>query len=172
MTQDAHSWRNAAYAGAFFGLVFSLVTAGLNGWLPPASPGHMIAILSTMLAAGAMFGLIVGLFTTSPIVPGADDIALPPGDAIEYSGLANHFLNLEGRGGRLALTKTHLVFKPHIINLQRRELRIPRTCIVGAHASRTLGIVPNGLTVTLNTGKVERFVVNDRMAWVKKLSRQ
>jgi hypothetical protein len=172
MTERAQSWRNAFYAGSFFGLAFGLIGSYSNGWLPPTSPGAMAAVVTQIVVSGGLFGLFIGLFMRSAVVPKAADIAIETGEVVEYSGLANHFLNLEGRGGRLALTKTHLVFKPHVVNLQRSELRIPRICIVGAHASRTLGIVPNGLTVTLNTGKVERFVVNDRMSWVEKLARK
>ena len=122
-----------------------------------------------MLLSGGLFTLIIGLFATSRIVPAATAIPLAPGDAVVYSGLANHFLNLEGRGGRLALTRTELVFMPHVVNLQRGELRIPRSEIASVAAVPTWGIVPNGLAVTLKSGKVERFVVNDRSDWVAKL---
>jgi hypothetical protein len=91
------------------------------------------------------------------------------GETFEYSSPANHFLNLEGRGGRLALTKTHLMFMPHVTNLQKRGLRIPRAEIAGVAAVKTLGLVPNGLAVTLKSGKIERFVVDDRDAWVAKI---
>jgi hypothetical protein len=172
MTERAQSWRNAAYAGSFFGLAFGLISSYANGWLPPSSPAETAGVVAQIVISGAVFGLLIGLFVRSPIVPKSSDMALKPGDEVEYSGLANHFLNFEGRGGRLALTRTHLVFKPHAINLQRRELNIPRAAIVGARATRTLGIVPNGLIVTLINGKAERFVVNDRMMWVAKLARK
>jgi hypothetical protein len=69
----------------------------------------------------------------------------------------------------LALTKSELVFVPHVVNLQRGALHIPRSEIAGAASVRTFGVVPNGLAVTLKSGKVERFVVNDRNDWVAKL---
>ena len=70
------------------------------------------------------------------------------------------------------MTKTELVFKPHVVNVQRGELRIPRADIASVAATRTFGVVPNGLAVTLKSGKVEHFVVNDRNDWVAKLSAQ
>ena len=38
-----------------------------------------------------------------------------------------------------------------------------------ASPSSTLGIIPNGLAVTLDDGRRERFVVNRRSEWVEKI---
>ena len=169
MTDRAQAWRNALFAGAFFGLAFGFLNSYLNGWLPPATTGDAVAIVTQIIVGGSLFALLMGLFASSRIVPSAADVPLAPGDGLVRSGLANHFLNFEGRGGRLALTKTELVFVPHAVNMQRSDLRIPRSEITGVAAVRTWGIVPNGLAVTLKSGKVERFVVNDRNGWVTAL---
>jgi hypothetical protein len=169
MTERAQAWSNALLAGAFFGLAFGLVNSYLSGRLPPATTQQALGLVAQMLLSGGLFTLIIGLFATSRIVPAATAIPLATGDAVVYSGLANHFLNLEGRGGRLALTRTELVFMPHVVNLQRGELRIPLSEIASVAAVPTWGIIPNGLAVTLKSGKVERFVVNDRSDWVAKL---
>ena len=165
MTDRAQAWRNALFAGAFFGLAFGFLNSYLNGWLPPATTGDAVAIVTQIIVGGSLFALLMGLFASSRIVPSAADVPLAPGDGLVRSGLANHFLNFEGRGGRLALTKTELVFVPHAVNIQRGEVRLPRSKLP-AWRRRTLGIVPNGLAVTLKSGKVERFVVNDRSDWV------
>ena len=169
MTERAQAWRNALLAGAFFGLAFGLVNSYLNGQLPPATARQALGLVAQIFLSGGLFALIIGLFATSRIVPAATAIPLAPGDAVVYSGLANHFLNLEGRGGRLALTKSELVFVPHVVNIQRGELRIPLSEIASVAPVRTWGIIPNGLAVTLKSGKVERFVVNDRSDWIAKL---
>jgi hypothetical protein len=44
--------------------------------------------------------------------------------------------------------------------------------IIRVEASRTLGIVPNGLKVHLRGGTVERFVVMNRSDWVQRLQRK
>jgi hypothetical protein len=172
MNERAQAWRNALYSGIFFGIFFGLFMAWSNGWLPLQSGGDVAAILTVVVLSGGAFGLLLGLFMSSPIVPQAGDIPLMPGEKLEHSGFANHFLNLEGRGGRLALTNTHLVFVPHVVNVQRSELRIPRSEIASAAPVRTFGVVPNGLAVTLKSGKVEKFVVNDRKTWLAKLGRK
>jgi hypothetical protein len=169
MTDRAQAWPNALIAGTFFGLAFGLINSYLNGWLPPATPGQVAAIVTQIIASGSIFALLMGLFASSRIVPSATDVPLAAGDDIVHTGFANHFLNFEGRGGRLALTKTELVFVPHAVNMQRGDLHIPRSEIASVAAVRTWGIVPNGLAVTLKSGKVERFVVNDRNGWVAAL---
>ena len=169
MTERAQAWRNALLAGAFFGLAFGLVNSYLSDRLPPATAQQALALAAQMLLSGGLFALIIGLFSTSRIVPAATAIPLAAGDGVVYSGLANHFRNFEARGGRLALTNTELVFVPHVVNIQRGELRIPRSEIASVASVRTWGIIPNGLAVTLKSGKVERFVVNDRNDWVAKL---
>lgn len=169
MTDRAQAWRNALFAGAFFGLAFGLLSSFLNGWLPPATTGDAVALVTQIIVGGSLFALLMGLFASSRIVPSAADVPLAPGDGLVRSGLANHFLNFEGRGGRLALTKTELVFVPHAVNMQRGEVHVPRSEIASVEAVRTWGIVPNGLAVTLKSGKVERFVVNDRNGWVTAL---
>jgi hypothetical protein len=169
MTERAQAWRNALLAGTCFGLAFGLFISYMNGWLPPATARQVAAVATQIVVSGGIFALLVGLFTSSRIVPAAADIPLAPGDDIVHSGFANHFLNYEGRGGRLALTKSELVFVPHVVNVQRGELHIPRSEIAGVAPVRTLGVVPNGLAVTLKSGKVERFVVNNRDDWIAKL---
>ncbi len=131
MTERAQAWRNALLAGACFGLAFGLFISFMNGWLPPATARQMAAVATQIVVSGGIFALLVGLFTSSRIIPAAADIPLAPGDDIVHSGFANHFLNYEGRGGRLALTKSELVFVPHVVNLQRGELHIPRSEIAG-----------------------------------------
>lgn len=170
MTERAQAWRNALYAGVLFGLGYGLISAYIGGWLPPHSLDAVLAILAQIVASGVLFGLLIGLFTSSRLVPKTEQVEVPAGDAVEHSGFANHFLNMEGRGGRLVLTNSQLIFKPHAVNVQRGEVRIPRGDIAGAEPTRTLGVFANGLLVKLKSGKVERFVVNDREAWVAKLN--
>ena len=50
------------------------------------------------------------------------------------------------------------------------EKWIPLSEIESVEAVRTLGIIPNGLTVTLKTGDQERFVVNGRRRWLELLT--
>lgn len=169
MTERFQSWRNAAYAGLAFGVLYGLIMA-IAEVFAPVSATHLASLLSSIAANALVFALLIGLFLRSPLVPTAGDIVLDEGETMVQSGLANHFRNFEGRGGRLALTSTHLRFKPHPVNIQRRALEIPLADIVAARPVRTFGIIPNGIAVQLASGKVERFAVNDRLAWLEALN--
>jgi hypothetical protein len=92
------------------------------------------------------------------------------GEDIVFQGPANHFLKFEGRGGWLLLTNRRLIFRSHGVNIQNQPLEIPIAAVRSAVASRTLGIIPNGLQVELLDGHHERFVVNQRNTWEQKIS--
>ena len=126
MTDRAQAWRNALIAALFRPRLRSHQLY-LNGWLPPATPGQAAAMVTQIIASGSIFALLMGLFASSRIVPSATDVPLAAGDDIVHTGFANHFLNFEGRGGRLALTKT-----------SSSSCRTPSTCSVAICTSRVL----------------------------------
>ena len=169
MSERTLSWRNAFYAGLAFGLFMGLWVGVLSGWLPPSSLGEGIALAGAVVLSGSLSGLFVGLFANSGLIPKPESVELAPDEVIVRTGLANHFLNLEARGGRLTLTNTNLVFKPHTINLQRSGLLLPISEIANVETSRKWGIIPNGLVIKLNSGAEEKFVVNNSSAWARSL---
>ncbi len=64
-------------------------------------------------------------------------------------GLANHFKGIEGVGGKLYLTNRRLRFVSHKLNVQTHDECYPLSEIAEVEATRTLGIIPNGLRVTV-----------------------
>lgn len=94
---------------------------------------------------------------------------LAEGEQVLRSGLANHFKGVEGVGGRLFLTDRRLRFVSHKLNVQRHDESYPLDEIEAVEATRTLGIIPNGMRVTLRSGRQERFVLYQRAAWVEAL---
>ena len=87
-----------------------------------------------------------------------------------FEGAANHFVKAESVGGKLYLTQEALVFVSHALNIQRHELVIPIAEIADLSLSKSLGIVPNGLTVHTSSGTEEKFVVNKRNTWIEKIN--
>jgi hypothetical protein len=81
-------------------------------------------------------------------------------------GGANHFKNIEGVGGWIYLTDKRVFFKSHSVNIQRHELSIPLDSITEVIACMTLWFIPNGILIKTVDGDIERFVVEDRTAWV------
>jgi hypothetical protein len=170
MAEKSTNWRNALYAGIGFGILFGLFFGFVMGWLPPHDGADMVSLLATMVVPGAAFAVLVGLFTNSKTIARQTALELPPGEVVEYASGANHFLKMESRGGRLHLTNKRLIFKPHSFNMQGGTMEIARSNIAGATKTQTLGIVPNGLLVTKKDGSAERFVVNGRAEWFRRLS--
>lgn len=75
---------------------------------------------------------------------------------------ANLWRGWESVGGRMLLTNHRLLFEAHRGNYERQPLAIPLNEITGVIRSRTLGIVPNGLTIRCVSGDEYRFVVGAR----------
>ncbi|EPY2283681.1 GRAM domain-containing protein [Clostridium sporogenes] len=92
------------------------------------------------------------------------------GKNVIMDGGANHFKGAESVGGWLYLTSEELIFKSHAFNVQKHETVIPLNQIVEAKAVSTLGFIPNGLHIIINSGTIEKFVVTNRKTWVKKIN--
>lgn len=76
----------------------------------------------------------------------------------------NLFRGLEAVGGRLIITNQRLLFQPHAFNIQKQNLEIPLNQIKEVRPRNTMGIVPNGILVTLDTGQEYKLVVWKRKA--------
>lgn len=84
-------------------------------------------------------------------------------------GFANRRLGREYTGGKLYLYPGLLHYRSHQLNVQVNERQIPLQSIVSVTFFNTLGLVPNGMQLTLNDGTVEKFVVNGRKKWKQAL---
>jgi hypothetical protein len=99
-------------------------------------------------------------------IGGAMAIQLEPGESILQTGRANHFKGIESVGGRLWLTNRRLYFESHPFNIQRHAESYPLGRIVDIKPRRTLGVIPNGISLLLADGKEERFAVWEREQWL------
>jgi hypothetical protein len=93
-------------------------------------------------------------------------IKLEDGETIIKEGVANHFKGIESVGGNLYLTNLRLVFKSHGLNIQVHEVAYRLDNILSVRPRNSLGIIPNGIAVTLADGHEEKFVVNGRQEWM------
>ena len=143
-------WTTEAYTTEF------LIRAIIGGIIP--------GILS-----GFLFGLLTGWFASSKVVNMSTKIELLTEEEMQFQTGANHFMGLEGVGGKLYLTNQRLVFKSHKLNFQKHELSILLSDISTVERYKTIGIIDNGLTVTVG-GKEEKFVVESPEIWLEKLS--
>ena len=99
-------------------------------------------------------------------------IILNTNETVIKQSAANHFVGIEGCGGRLYLTNQRLFFKTHVLNINDHELTIELDQIVRTEPCRTFLIVPNGLKLILKSGKTEQFVISKRNIWLKEINEQ
>ena len=147
-------------AGLLFGLAMGIFGSASEGWKSGVYSG---------LISGIFFGLIMALFIQYQSKKFTQNRPLLSGERLVKEGPANHFLNGEAVGGWIYLTDSRLFYVSHKVNFQKHELALPFEEIVIAANSRTFGIIPNKLSLTLKSGRVENFVVNNAKSWVKEL---
>lgn len=161
MEQQVSWLRTGLAAGIAFGLLFGLVQ-GITHENPAGG-------LAAGMLGGTVFGIVIALFARSKgralAAPAVDE----DGEPVILQGPANHFKGIESVGGKLYLTRARLRFRSHGLNVQTHEASYPLDTIRSVEPARTLGIIPNGLAVTLEDGRRERFVVNRRGEWVEKI---
>ena len=122
------------------------------------------------LVAGALFATLMSWFASRQTK--RFSVAQPDfvGEPVIFEGPANHFKGAEGVGGYLWLTARQLLFQSHKLNIQNHECRMPISEIAEVEATRTLGIIPNGLLLRSASGTEERFVVHKNRDWVAQIS--
>ena len=119
--------------------------------------------------SGLFFGVLMGAFAGYQRKKFQVETHSFPGEDLVKQGGANHFRNLEGVGGWMYLTDQRLLFRYHSMNIQRHELSIPLREISEAKPRMTYGFIPNGLEIKTFDGRLEKFVVEDRKDWAKKI---
>ncbi|SET34291.1 GRAM domain-containing protein [Oceanobacillus limi] len=89
-------------------------------------------------------------------------VDLVENESIQLTAAANLKRGKEAVGGKITITNRRVYFKPHAINIQKEPLEFPLEQISNVEKSKSLGLIPNVLIVTLNNGNVHHFVVNKR----------
>lgn len=99
-------------------------------------------------------------------------IDLEPGESLLADAPANHMKGWVAVGGWLYLTERRLRFRSHKANLKwNHDESYPLARITGAEPRTALGIITNGMTVFLDDGREEKFVVHQAKAWLEELEK-
>lgn len=85
---------------------------------------------------------------------------------------ANVFIGRMAVGGKMMVTEKAIRFRPHRFNLVTQDMAVAISDISTVSKCKTLGIVPNGTLVTLNSGQEIRFVVNKRSRLIELITRK
>jgi hypothetical protein len=154
--------RNSILAGLAFGLLFGLFLA--------VRFDASYAIIAGPIS-GLAFGTILYFFVTSKTVKRQTQIENHEGKPVIHSGGANHFINGEAVGGKLYLLTDKLQFQSHGFNIQNHGQIIEIEQIKDVGFYNTLGLIPNGLSITTLGGQTEKFVVNNRRLWKEEIEK-
>lgn len=164
-------------AGLFFGLamtIFFIIKELITE--ENLSQTNIITIVISSLAgglvAGILFALMAGGFKNWGFVKRSMQIQLMEGEEIKFETGANYCKGMEAAGGKLYLTTNRLYFKSHNLNLKSHELSIPLQDINQADNFKSIGILNNGLQLTLKNGTTEKFIVEEASEWKRLLSPQ
>ncbi len=148
------------FSGLFFCVFFGIVSIFLYDL-------HAALIMGPL--SGLIFGLFMGFmlyfFSKSKKVNNQTKLEGVNEADIVYAGAANHFIKREAVGGKLYLLNDRLIFKSHNLNIQNHSFSIQIDNINELIFFSPLGIVKNGLQISLKDGTIEKFVVNNREIW-------
>lgn len=149
--------QNALKTGVPFGIVMGLYFA---------TQGSAGAALISGAVAAVPFGCVMAGFLEWQHKRSATLIARYESEGVFHHGPANHMAST-AIGGWLVLTKEHLVFEPHKLNIGGKRLELATGDIAGARPGD--GVLPNKIAIVTRSGQTLQFVVRDRAAWLAKL---
>jgi hypothetical protein len=162
------NWRSLAVAGLVFAVPMGVLIFFATRRIEVAIPGGLV---SGAGFAGLLAAFLLSVRSTKAFEIGGELPSFDPGERVIHRGLANHFKGAEGVGGKLYLTERRLRFRSHTLNIQVHDESYPLDQIASAEATRTLGILPNGLRVWMKDGRRERFVVHGHEEWAEAISK-
>jgi hypothetical protein len=167
--------KNGYRAGLGFGVVmtiFYFVQTLLTS--NQLTTTKIVIAMGSSLVGGAvstlLFTWLSGVLIKSKFVRGVTNVDLSPDETIVFQSPANHFKGMEAVGGMLYLTSLRLIFKSHRFNIQNHQCSINLNEITTVDTNKTLGVVNNGLIITIIANHTEKFVVSDVNEWVAKLN--
>ena len=82
---------------------------------------------------------------------------------------ANWLRKFEGVGGKLYLTNQRLIFVPHGLNIQTDWVQMELWGTTKIEKHQTLGIIPNGIKITMDSGEVVKFIVWNRSKIIREI---
>ena len=162
--------KTALITGVAFGIPMGLLAGVVFGIAHGFSSGVRFGLMLAPIS-GVAFGLAMTGFMAIQRRRFAQGRSQFTGEQLLHDGPANHFLNGEGVGGWLFLTKERLLFRSHQFNIQRHELSVPLAEIAEVQPVWTAKMFPNGLRVVTRSGRAERFVVEARRRWCDEIAK-
>jgi hypothetical protein len=148
--------KSALTSALIFAVLMAIFYSFQHGFLYGVADG---------IGSGILFGVFMYLLYNSRWFKRKIDVKADNLEPVIYDGGANHFLNGEAVGGKLFLMNDKLRFKSHRFNIQNHELVMDMAHVKQVDFYNLAGVIRNGLEITLDNGKTEKFVVNKRTVW-------
>lgn len=123
------------------------------------------AIIKISVSIGSILLIAVLLFLFIHFQFRRKESNITGGKEVILRGGANNF----GVGGYLILTSEEIIFKAHILNVQKYTLIIPLKVVVDVQPVDVMGM-PKGLLITDNS-IVHKFTVNKRKLWIDNIEK-
>lgn len=149
--------------GIPFGIIFFFLIWFRSGLAAGLIVGAIIAAVIGIAGTAFYHSQKVEFRKSSPLHTGGQNIVM--------DGPCNHFVGKEGVGGWMYLTEREIIFVSHNINYNVHSLNILLDSITDISFYNALGFVPNGMSVTTQAGKVEKFVLYDRKKWARAIQK-
>jgi len=149
------------FVGLPFGIIFGFFT-----WLSRD--------LGSGIVGGVIVSIVLGVLGTiffhiQKVKFKKNGLQNTGGQRIIMDGPCNHFIGKDSVGGWMYLTEREVIFVSHNNNRLIHSLSISLDKITNVRFSFVLGFVPNGLSITTQTGQVEKFVLYSRKIWARKI---
>lgn len=90
-------------------------------------------------------------------------------EKLKMDGPASLIKGFEKVGGKLFLTDARLIFKPHKLNIHRKQINFELEQISGVMKRKVSNTLDNGFRITTTDGRKVDFMVHERDLWLKKL---
>jgi len=159
-------WKTALKAGVPFGFV----TGTYQGFSLGLPAGVQQGCIQGLIF-GVLMAILFQRFARSERLTNQKRVDPVENEPAIHETPAGHIKFIETRGGRLYLTRTKLIFKPHAFNLQKTGVNLSLSEISNVSCFKTLGFFANGLVVKTAT-QTEKFVVDTNQAWVDQINAQ
>lgn len=165
------NWKYIAVLALFSGVIFIAILYLLDSLSGVKSKPWYVLIVEGIIFA-VIYGLLFYLMTEK-LIPALTKSIKPKLIDHEKKGSdspASLLRGFEKVGGKLFLTNKRLIFKPHKLNIHRKQINFELEQISEVVKRKISNAPDNGIRITTADGKSHDFVVQDRDLWLEKLN--
>ena len=164
------NWKYISILSLFAGVIFVFILYLLDSFT-----GIRTRPLYQLILEGIIFAVVYGLLfyvmteLLIPMLVRSVKPGLMENEKVKMDGPASLMKGFEKVGGKLFLTDSRLIFKPHKLNIHRKQINFELEQISEVMKRKASNTLDNAVRVTTTDGKSMDFMVHERDLWLKKL---